>query len=443
MLVKILKAIAGTSWKVGDIVEVEKGIAEAYVAAGYCEESADSQAALENSIQTELTALRAGIAEALRGVVEDVRRGAAPTVTPTESEADRRRSFNDCVRTIGLAQKHRDPEAVERLEKVYKAERVDEHGNVVRAHQGAQGTTGGYLIPPEYATELLKLDAEVAAFADGARTVGMAGDTKLYPALRQTGKNAPAGGSSIHAGIITYYKSERAQRTRSTAEFDQIELKAHDLTAYTESTRDLLADAPGAEGDFMALLRGALAWKIDHVFIRGDGVGKPLGYFDAPATITAPRAEANKILFADAVGMLARLMPECWGKARWIANVTVFPQIASLRDAAGNALFMSSANAGITNAPSGVLLGRPIRFTEKVPVLGAVGDLSLVDPGFYLNAVRSGVEIAVSEDFLFDTDQIAYRAKLRHDGQPALKAPYRMADGSSTQVSPFVRLGTP
>ncbi len=440
MLVKILKAIAGTTYKVGEIVEVEKSIADAYIAAGYCEESKDGQAALDNTIQTELTTLRAGIADVFKGIVEDIKKGAGtPVVTPTESEADRTRSFNDMVKHIGNFKKHGDAEAGERLLKVYGCSFTDEDGRVLKGHEGAVGSHGGVMIAPEYAAELLKIDPETAVVADAVRTVPMGSETKHYPALRQTGKNAPDGGSNFHGGIVTYRKTEKAQRTKSKAEFDWIELKATDLTAYTEATRDLLQDAPGVESDFMQLIREAIAWRMDYDFLRSPGNGEPMGIYGAPATVEVNRQVVNQIHYLDFVNLLARIMPRYWGQVRWIANVTAFPQIAAMKDEADQNIFLPHS-AGVSGTPTGVVLGRPIRFCEFAPVLGQRADLAAVVPNCYLHGLRSGVEIAVSEHFLFDTDQIAYRAKLRNDGQPWMKAPFRQADGGNTQVSCFAVL---
>jgi HK97 family phage major capsid protein len=441
MFVKILKAIAGTSYKVGEIVDVEEAIAKAYVAAGYCEESKEGQGALDATIQTELTALRSGIADVFKGVVEDVKKaaGAKPVITPGEAEAERTKSFNDMVRHIGRFKKHGDAAAGERLQKVYGCTFSDEDGNLIRGFEGATGATGGVMIAPEYASELLKLEPEAAVIADGVRTVPMAGETKRYPALRQTGKNAPTGGSNYHGGIVTYRRTEKAQRTGSDAKFDFIELKATDLTAYTQSTRDLLADAPGIESDFMMLLREALAWQQDYDFLLGPGAGEPIGIYNAPATVDVNRQAVGEIQYLDFVNLLARIMPRYWGQVRWIANVTAFPQIANLQDDAGNNIYLPS-NSGVSGTPTGVVLGRPVRFCEFAPVLGAAGDLAAVVPGCYLHGLRSGVEIAVSEHYLFLTDEIAYRAKLRNDGQPWMKAPFRQADSSNTQVSCFAKL---
>ena len=101
---------------------------------------------------------------------------------------------------------------------------------------------------------------------------------------------------------------------------------------------------------------------------------------------------------------------------------------------------LGGRGAELMHRPMGDLLGFPVYFSEKVPTLGLTGDLSLVAPSQFGVARREGLEMGVSEHFYFSTDLVAYRGKLRHDMKPLWRAPYQQADGSNTQVSPFVIL---
>jgi hypothetical protein len=47
-------------------------------------------------------------------------------------------------------------------------------------------------------------------------------------------------------------------------------------------------------------------------------------------------------------------------------------------------------------------------------------------------ATRTGLEMGMSEHFLFSTDQIAVRWKLRNDAKPLLRGPYIQSDGGAT-----------
>ena len=139
--------------------------------------------------------------------------------------------------------------------------------------------------------------------------------------------------------------------------------------------------------------------------------------------------------------------------ACWICHPYTLYSIETLQDPANHFIFIPNAavvgqpgmgvtaGGAATYRPAGVLLGWPIYTSEKVPALGTAGDLSLIDRKMYWVGRRSGLEIGLSEHFLFDTDQLAIRAKIRNDGKPGQIAPFYLADGTqSNQVSGFVSL---
>ena len=109
-----------------------------------------------------------------------------------------------------------------------------------------------------------------------------------------------------------------------------------------------------------------------------------------------------------------------------------------LKDGANRAIFIS-IDAGATKTPTWSLLGRPAFATEKVPALGTKGDLSLLDPSYYVVGDRMQIEVAASEHVNFLKNQMTWRVVERIDGQPWLDKPVTLQDGA-TQVSPFVVL---
>jgi len=324
------------------------------------------------------------------------------------------------------------------------------------------GATYGFAVKPEWYGSLFEIPIEQQAFINGAFQVPVGNALEFkWPALDQYKAPTSAGGitqSAIYAGFQLYYKGEITQRTYSDGALDMIGFKIVDLTGFTTLSRDLIADNYIAM-DAMAqrVFARAFQWMEDYMSIQGPGGGKPEGYFNANAALTQTRGTASHIYYADLVGMLKQLHPSCWTNARWITNVTTVTELTAIQASAGVYVYQPNAlisqamapavidkttvdKAGLVHRPQGTLLGFPLYFTEKVPTLGTQGDLSLVDPSQYGYAKRQGLEIGLSEHFLFDTDQIAYRFKLRHDGKSLWRAPYQQADGSSTKVSPFVIL---
>jgi len=112
-------------------------------------------------------------------------------------------------------------------------------------------------------------------------------------------------------------------------------------------------------------------------------------------------------------------------------------------------LYTMAANTGtsantifIDNArqrPTMILFGIPIVVTEKLPALGTLGDVLLMDLRHYLVGDRQMVEIAYSDHFKFQNNQSAWRFVARVDGQPWVRSAITLADASST-LSPFVGL---
>ena len=123
--------------------------------------------------------------------------------------------------------------------------------------------------------------------------------------------------------------------------------------------------------------------------------------------------------------------------ACWLIHPYTMPVLEQIQDPSGRYLmrpYPIAGNASLEGGPCFQMEGIPIVETEKAPMAGSVGDLTLTDATRYLLGRRSGLEIGVSDQFLFDTDQIAIRFKLRNDGMPQLIKPITLADGSA-QVS--------
>jgi hypothetical protein len=76
--------------------------------------------------------------------------------------------------------------------------------------------------------------------------------------------------------------------------------------------------------------------------------------------------------------------------------------------------------------------------TEKLPALGTLGDLVLIDPYLMLIGERS-LLINASQHVQFTKNQTTFRITLRADAQPAIDKAVTLQD-TATQVSAFVAL---
>ena len=67
--------------------------------------------------------------------------------------------------------------------------------------------------------------------------------------------------------------------------------------------------------------------------------------------------------------------------------------------------------------PTATLFGRPILFAEKLPTLGTQGDILLIDPMMYTVGLRAGITFAISPHLYFNTNELAFRLRVRVDGK--------------------------
>jgi HK97 family phage major capsid protein len=246
--------------------------------------------------------------------------------------------------------------------------------------------------------------------------------------------------NNLLGGIVAYWLEEAGSKTASQPTIGQIKLSAEKLIGYTEASDELLEDsAIGLEALLKKLFASAIAWYEDYAFLRGNGVGQPLGILNSPALATIARGTGTTVKYADLVNMLIKLLPNSYGKAVWLFSQSTMGQVFNLKDSNNNLIFPGGTFApGVAGKVPTTLLGMPYIFTEKLPVLGVTGDVLLADLSWYYVGDREALTVNSSEHVKFTTDQTVWRFVQRVDGQPALKSTLTLKDTSA--VSPFVAL---
>ena len=363
------------------------------------------------------------------------RKHAVPAIFGPAGHGDVRRNFGDFCLAIATGNR-------KRLEEEYGSFLVDKEGVKLKAALAeSSGVTGGYVVPPQFYDQLLQIVAENTFIRPRAFVQPMASATLQFPYLDISTVQS-AGVSPFFGGVQMYWTEEAQTRTETEPQFKMMELKAHELSGYSVSSNVLLADAAfGLEKFLMTLFGQAIAWFEEYAFLQGNGVGKPLGIVNAPATITAlpaGRTLANHLSFADIAAMLAALLPASYNRGHWWISPTVVTDLLQLKDGANRAIFLS-IDQGVTKAPVWKLLNLPVHVTEKLPALGTAGDIVLADPSLYVIGDRQMLEIAASEHVNFLKNQMTWRFVERIDGRPWLDNAVTLQDGT-TKVSPFVIL---
>ncbi len=299
------------------------------------------------------------------------------------------------------------------------------------------GASGGFLVPVEQYASLMAIAAERSIVRQRANIIRMTRRQMDITVLDQTSTTSGVG--HWFGGLLFYWADEAAEKTLSEAKWRQMSLVAKKLIGYTRASDELVADAAISLNDFLSGpfgFAGGVAWMEDFAFLNGNGVGRPLGVIQSPATISVARQVQNSVTYEDLTQMTENHLRE--EDAVWVASISLKHILMNMTypTASPSLVWQPSAREGMP----GTLFGRPLYWTEKVPRVGSAGDIGLYDFSQYLLGDRQATTITTSNDEMFKYDQTSWRVVHRVDGRPWLNAPVTTADGQST-LSPFVILG--
>ena len=338
------------------------------------------------------------------------------------------------------------PELRDYLKAVWHGARTKEalaNQHKIKDIQNAFGSNvpsdGGFLIPEYLRSELLRVALEKAMIRPLARVIPMETLTVPFPMIDST-SNA----SNIYGGVTAFWTEEAGSLTDSSPTFGRVKLEAKKLTAYSEIPNELFQDSIISLEMFIGeIFPEAIAWFEDIAFITGTGVGEPLGFQNGAAVVSVAKETgqaANTIVWENLVKMYARMLPSSQANAVWLCNIDTFPELATMSlsvGTGGSAIWLQNGVGG----PPMSILGRPVMFTEKVPTLGTVGDINLVDMSYYLIGDRQAMQMDTSPHYRFQTDLTATRFIERLDGRPWIQSAVTPNQGTNT-LSPFVSLAT-
>lgn len=243
-------------------------------------------------------------------------------------------------------------------------------------------------------------------------------------------------------GVQAYWRSEAGQMTASKMATKGESMALHELYAFVLASEELLEDAPRLANRLSVKAAQAINWKINDSCIYGTGAGKPKGWHVSEALVSIAKESgqaAATIVAANVLKMFSRLLVAPGDQPYWLANRDTVPQLAVMT--IGDQPVWLPPN-GLIQAPGGMLLGYPVRFSEHGKTLGTQGDIQLVSPkGYYAARRTDGVQFASSIHLYFDYNIQAFRWTFRFGGQPHLSAAVSPANGSNTK-SHFVTLDT-
>src|SRR5512139_499635 len=165
------------------------------------------------------------------------------------------------------------------------------------------GIAGGYLVPTEYLSPLLEVEAEVSPIIGRCTRVPVKSDHGRWPALDQYfAPTAGGGGTALAGRISATATAEAVALTETQAQFTDLEFVIHKEGGYVEVSNELIGDSPQAIDTLLRQLFAiAVASKKERHILRGSGAGEPLGILNAACTVACTTAGDNAFTYTDAL----------------------------------------------------------------------------------------------------------------------------------------------
>lgn len=297
----------------------------------------------------------------------------------------------------------------------------------------ASGEDGGFLIPEDISTEILKKLAVNESLFGRTRSFTVSGNT-LTLNVDET--------QPWNSGIQAYWIGEGKKFTESKANFTQASWKLHKLGVLVLLTDELLDDARAMESYIKVAAPEAIMHKLNDAILVGDGVAKPKGILQSGFTVVVPKEAgqlADTIKAENVINMYSRMFPSARAGAEWVCEASVEPELWKLKDGAGQFICLTPGSQ-MNQSPYTVLLGRPVRvMMSGLPGLGSKGDLMFINLAYYYTISKGGVKSASSIHMMFDREMTAFRFSLRVDGSVPFTKPVKTEKGNY-EMSAFVAL---
>lgn len=304
--------------------------------------------------------------------------------------------------------------------------------NAAPSEYGSEGVgaDGGFAVPPDFRATILKKvmgEESLLGRTDQQQTNT---NTMVFPKDETTPWQSTG-------GIQSYWEGEASAYTPKKPSLGSNSIRLNKLTALVPATDELLEDAAAMTGYINSKAPEKMNHKVNDAIYRGTGAGMPLGILNAASLVTADAESAqaaDTINANNIVNMFARMYAPWRRNSVWLINQDLEPQLQLMAfPGSTTAIPLYMPPGGLSAAPFGTLMGRPVLPMEICSALGDVGDICLVDFKQYLTATRvGGIRQQVSVHLWFDYDIMAFKFTLRVAGQPWWASTIARQNGSNT-----------
>lgn len=258
---------------------------------------------------------------------------------------------------------------------------------------GTQANLGGFLVPEDFRTEVVKNLSGYAVVRPIARVVQTNSSMLVFPSI--------AGGTDpFSTGFAGTWRSEGAQGTDGSAPatqdqptFGQEKVPVHTWQpGAVVITQELLQDsAVNLDSVIAQVIAETKAHDEDAAFLIGDGVGRPRGVLDyvggSPAIATVVTGDANLLTYNGLVDLMMNLPAQYRQNSTWAMRSTTFGAVLKLKDSSQMPILYA-------NAIPDTLFGKRVVLSEQLPAVAASAEpIIFGDFRFYCIAERQELRV--------------------------------------------------
>lgn len=286
-------------------------------------------------------------------------------------------------------------------------------------------SAGGFLVPEDMQTSILKKVATIAAIRARARVITTSRDLVKWPKVNYTTDDKYTSGVRLSWTGETPASSTVHRATEPV--FGEEQIPVNTAMASMPLTNDLLEDAAfDVFGLASELMGEAFALGEDNVFINGVGAGQPQGILSHSSASTVyssaggmyvKTASAAALTAGGLIDLETRLPAQYERNAVWLMNKATHGAARKLADTANQYIYPLTTGPLVGPIPT-MLMNYPVVKDEFMPDVAAnafpiiFGDLS-----GYLVVDRVGLSIQVLRELYAETNIALVLARKRVGGQ--------------------------
>ena len=281
----------------------------------------------------------------------------------------------------------------------------NKHSNtqILNALQEGTDSEGGFLVPDEFEHTLIQSLEEENIFRKLAHVITTSTGDRKIPVVASKGSAS--------------WVDEEGTINDSDDAFTQVSIGAYKLGTLIKVSNELLNDSVfNLEAYISKEFGRRIGTKEEDAFFNGNGVGKPVGIFNATggAQTGITTASATEIKADEIIDLFYSLKASYRKNAVWIVNDATIKTIRKLKDANGNYLWQPALTSGTPDT----LLGRPVYTSSYVPTIAAgAKTIAFGDFSYYWIADRQGRNFKKLSELYAATDQTGFVATQRVDGK--------------------------